>query len=64
MASRTAFGLPLNPRVRQLQAKMRPFLIDTWIQTFMIAPFEQGQDLRNVHWGARETAENGLRRAI
>ncbi len=43
---------------------MSPFLIDTRIQTFMIAPFEQGQDLRKMHWGARAKAEFGIPRAI
>lgn len=36
---------------------MRPFLIDTGTETFMIAPFEQGHDLQNEPWGARETPE-------
>ena len=39
---------------------MRPFLIDTGTETFMIAPFEQGYDLRNEPWGARKTAESGV----
>jgi len=30
----------------------------------MIAPFQQGQDLQEMHWGARETAEFGVRWAI